>query len=82
MLKKLVPFLSVILLAGPVFAADAPPFAHSHASSASASDTGLGGAQPPRWNRSNQMLQRPVVGGPFLATPLSRDRHMTVIRSI
>jgi hypothetical protein len=41
MLRKLVPFLSVFLLAGPVFAADAPSFAHnSYASSAKASDTG------------------------------------------
>jgi hypothetical protein len=41
MLRKLVPFLSVILFAGPVFAADVPPFAHhSHASSANASASG------------------------------------------
>jgi hypothetical protein len=41
MLKKLIPFLSVILLAGPAFAADAPSFAqHSYTSSANSSATG------------------------------------------
>lgn len=41
MLKKLVPVLSVLLLAGPVFAADAPSFANnSYASSPKASDAG------------------------------------------